>query len=656
MNREFMELYNRELGLFYEHAEEFAEEYPGVAERLGAMTQDNPDPMIGALLEGAAFLATRVQLKMKHEFSHFTDNLLEQLVPNFLSPIPSVVNVQVQPEYGDPALRDGVRLERGAYLDATYRERDREIACRYRLTSKIHLTPLDIVKAEYIGSVAPLEALDLTVPREAAAGLRLTFKVRSTKNIEVEPKAELSAEDSKLWAKGVKIPTLRVNLIGGESDAVAIYEQIFGHSVKVALRWRQADLNWYTKTLLLDEVLEQIGFDDDEALYPIDHRVFRGFDFIRDYFTSPQCFLGFRLKDFGKHLEAVQAAEFELIFVFDDINSRLTTVIEEDQFGLHCAPAINLFEKNCDRVHLTSNDYEHQIVPERTRYLDFEPHRIISVHAMRSGEGERHPVHPIYTSPEDQTAYGHALFYSVRRMQRRRTGRENRFGAAHDYMGTDMFLTLTGHEMMVDDGEELSELSVRALCSNRHLPEDLPVGETGADFILLDNDQLRVSAVTQPSKPREPLITGVSDRSRPNYSGENSWRLINMLALNHLGLVANRTGEGARALKDVLSLFADLSDNISERRIRGVRSVSGRPVTRRVRALSGVAAARGLEVTITIEDKAFEGSGAFLLGAVLDRFLTEYVSLNQFTQTVIRTPERNVIMRWPPRLGRRQIL
>ena len=47
MNREFMELYNRELSLFYEHAEEFSEEYPGVAERLGSMLKDNPDPMIG---------------------------------------------------------------------------------------------------------------------------------------------------------------------------------------------------------------------------------------------------------------------------------------------------------------------------------------------------------------------------------------------------------------------------------------------------------------------------------------------------------------------------------------------------------------------------------------------------------------------------------
>ena len=54
---------------------------------------------------------------------------------------------------------------------------------------------------------------------------------------------------------------------------------------------------------------------------------------------------------------------------------------------------------------------------------------------------------------------------------------------------------------------------------------------------------------------------------------------------------------------------------------------------------------------MVLEDKAFEGSGAFLLGAVLDRFFAEYVAINHFTQTVVRTPERGEIMRWPPRIG-----
>ena len=67
----------------------------------------------------------------------------------------------------------------------------------------------------------------------------------------------------------------------------------------------------------------------------------------------------------------------------------------------------------------------------------------------------------------------------------------------------------------------------------------------------------------------------------------------------------------------------------------------------------GAAAARGLEITVVLEEKAFEGSGAFLLGAVLDRFFAEYVAINHFTQTVVRTPERGEIMRWPPRIGLR---
>jgi type VI secretion system protein ImpG len=611
--------------------------------------------MVGALLEGAAFLATRVQLKLKHEFSTFTDNLLEQLVPNFLAPIPSVLRAQVMPEFGDEALRDGLILKRGSYIDAAYRERDRSIACRYRLASDITVFPMSIVRAEYIGAVAPLEALGLAVPREGLAGLRLGFRVRSTRNLEAEPPPEQTADKPSTWARGLKIRELTVHLVDPEADAIAAYEALFGHTVKIAVRWQGPDLKWRTRTLPR-EALEQIGFGADEALHPVDHRVFRGFDHIRDYFTFPQAFLGFRLRDLGRYLDDITTPSFELIFVFDDVSPRLGSVIDTESFGLFCAPAVNLFEKTCDRVFLKTIEYEYHVVPERTRNLDFEPHRVLSVAAHRSGQADRIPVYPLYSSPEDQAAQSSALFYTIRRMQRRRTSDENKYGLRSDYMGTDMFLTLVGHERAAEEGDEIAELSVRALCSNRHLPEHLPVGETGADFIYLENDQIRIRVVGQPTRPREPLISGIADRSRPNYTGENAWRLINMFALNHLGLVGARAGRDARAVKDILSLFADLSDNVMERRIRGVRAVDSRPISRRVRALSGVAAARGLEITVTVEDKAFEGSGAFLLGAVLDRFFAEYVALNQFTQTVIRTPERKEIMRWPPRLGRRQPL
>src|SRR5215207_3159093 len=119
MNRELLDFYNRELQLLHEQAREFGEEYPGIAERLGGLVGDRPDPMIAGLLEGAAFLAARVQLKLKHEFSEFTGNLLDQLVPNYLAPTPSVLLAKILSPYPDPALREGQHIARGSYLDAT---------------------------------------------------------------------------------------------------------------------------------------------------------------------------------------------------------------------------------------------------------------------------------------------------------------------------------------------------------------------------------------------------------------------------------------------------------------------------------------------------------------------------------------------------------
>src|ERR1700758_124464 len=187
MNREFLELYNRELQLLNEQAREFASEYPGIAERLGGILEDRVDPMIGGLLEGAAFLAARVQLKLKHEFPEFTNNLLEQLVPHYLAPTPSIMLVKVLPTFGDTALRDGRLIGRGSYLDTTFRQLDRQIACRYRLCAPITIWPFQISGAEYFAAPGPLQALGVPIGSDVLAGMRLTFTHRSTARSEDEP-------------------------------------------------------------------------------------------------------------------------------------------------------------------------------------------------------------------------------------------------------------------------------------------------------------------------------------------------------------------------------------------------------------------------------------------------------------------------------------
>jgi type VI secretion system protein ImpG len=57
-----------------------------------------------------------------------------------------------------------------------------------------------------------------------------------------------------------------------------------------------------------------------------------------------------------------------------------------------------------------------------------------------------------------------------------------------------------------------------------------------------------------------------------------------------------------------------------------------------------------------MDDGAFEGAGAFVLGGVLSHFFAQYVSINSFTETVVRTVGRGEIMRWKAREGACAIL
>ncbi len=654
MNREFLDLYNRELQLLNEQAREFADAYPGIAERLGGILEDRIDPLIGGLLEGAAFLAARIQLKLKHEFPEFTNNLLEQLVPHYLAPTPSAMLVKAMPIFGDRALREGHAIARGSYLDASYRQLDRQMACRYRLCADIIIWPFDLIGAEYFLSPASLQALGVSADSSVVAGMRLTFTHRAAARLEDEPSDSEALKKPEMLFAGCRTTNLPLYFAGSEADAAALYEQLFAHCRGIYFRCLDAFGDPVVHPGPV-ECLRQVGFEREDALFPNDHRVFEGFDLLREFFMFPRKFVGCKLTRLDEVLPKLKAKTVDILFAFDEVNPRLAAAVQPSMFAVYAAPAINLFEKTTDRISLKSSQHEYHIVPDRSHYLDYEPHRLLEVYAHYSGGGEKVAVQPLYSASLDIAREVSGPSYTVRRLPRRRTVEEKRLGMSSDYIGTDMFISLS--ELGgTDDDSAISELSVRALCSNRHLTEHLPIGAGGADFRLIDDSSLDLVCVAGPTPPREPVVAELRSRSENAHTGTVTWRLVNMLSTNHLGLVERGAGRNAQALREILSMFADMKDAATERRLRGIRTVDSRPVVRRVRERIGVGAARGIEITVTIDERAFEGTGAFLLGAVLDRFFAEYSAFNHFTQTVIRSVERGPIMQWPPRMGTRKAL
>jgi len=106
----------------------------------------------------------------------------------------------------------------------------------------------------------------------------------------------------------------------------------------------------------------------------------------------------------------------------------------------------------------------------------------------------------------------------------------------------------------------------------------------------------------------------------------------------------------------LLRLYVPSGTSIAARQLEGLSSAASHPIIRRIPGAGPVTTGRGLEITLTIDEAPFGGAGAILLAAVLDRFLAKYVSINAFTETVLKNPERGEVMRWPLRIGQRGVL
>ncbi len=153
MDPRLLKYYNQELQYIREMGGEFAREFPKVAGRLGLEGFECADPYVERLLEGFAFLAARVQLKLDAEFPRFTQYLLESVYPHYLSPTPSMAVVQFEPDLSESGLAEGFRLPRNSRLRSLLGKNE-QTACEYLTAHDIDFWPLELTEARYLTTLA----------------------------------------------------------------------------------------------------------------------------------------------------------------------------------------------------------------------------------------------------------------------------------------------------------------------------------------------------------------------------------------------------------------------------------------------------------------------------------------------------------------------
>jgi type VI secretion system protein ImpG len=622
MDPRLLGYYNRELQHVREMGGEFAREFPKIAGRLGLESLECSDPYVERLLESFAFLTARVQLKIDAEFPRFSQHLLEMVYPHYLAPTPSMAVVEMQPKLSVGALADGFRVARGTVLHGLA-GRGAETACEYRTAHEVTLWPLELVGAEYTSFLADLGSLRL--PSKGKAALRLRLRAAGGLNMDRMALADLP-----------------VFLRGGDEIAMRLYELLMAHSV--AMVARPAGPGQTGSHVLPDAGVGPLGFEDEQALLPYGPRCFQGYRLLQEYFAFPSRFLFFNLCGLARAVHRCTGSEMEIIVVLDTQDPRLEKAVGTAQFALFCTPAVNLFPRRADRIHLGTSASEHHVVPDRTRPMDYEVHSVTEVVGYGTGSDQKQEFLPFYAANDQSPAAGTA-YYTVHRQPRVLSSKQRTNGARSSYVGSEVFLAL------VDPDEapfrsQLKQLAVDVVCTNRDLPLHLPIGQGASDFSLqAGGPVVAIRCVAGPTPPRA-----------SHSEGDTTWRLISHLSLNYLSLTDAVDGGGAKALRELLALYGDSGDAVIRRQIEGVHSVTPKCVTRRLPFPGPAAFGRGTELTLTCDETAFEGMGVFLLGAVLERFFSKYVSINSFTETALKTVQRGDIARWPARIGRRPVI
>jgi len=624
MDPRLLQYYNQELQHLREMGAEFAEQFPKIAARLGMEGIEVTDPYVERLLEGVALMAARVQLKLDAEFPRFTQRLLEIVYPNYLAPVPPMLVAQFQPDLSDNNLGRGFTVPRGSGLIGQAGKGDKT-KCEFRTAHELTLWPLEITSAQYFSFAPDLPLATLRGGQRVKGGVRL--RLRST---------------AGLMMNQLTLDRLPVFLAGSDELSFKLHELCLGACVGALVRPLTQSPTWYE--WLPPENVCAAGYRDEEALLPTSARCFQGYRLLQEYFAFPHRYLFFDIRGLGRALGRHAGNELEIVLLFERGESALEAVVDASSFALFCVPAINLFPRRTDRIHLGDDACSYHVVVDRTRPMDFEIFGITDVTGYGVGSDSEQPFFPLYAAYHDEGA-DHAAYYTVQREPRLLSDSQKQSGLRTSYIGSEIYVSI------VDPDEapfrsDLRQLAVRALCTNRDLTLQMPLHVGKTDFNLDSAAPVQaIRCVKGPSRPRAAL-----------GDGPPAWRFISHLSLNYLSLLDSDETEGAAALREILELYAVGTDAALKKQIDAVRRVRARAAVRRLPFGGPLAYGRGVEVELEVDELGFQGGSAFLFGSVMEQFFARHVSINSFTETVLRSTARGEVMRWVPRCGERPIL
>jgi type VI secretion system protein ImpG len=589
MNPDFLTLYNEELRYLREAGEAFAAQHPQVAQHLGFHRDGVLDPFVERLLEGNAFLTSRVHERLNQEQAELAQNMLTHLAPNWSTPVPSITTVALQPDMTHPQWSAKTRLPQGSRLLL----KDRSLGdhpATFITGHDVHVQPVEITHAEMLRQ--PPVSLPNSLRhqfQDAQSCLHLTLSTQG-----ILPISELDFAPMRLTIGNelVFMHQLLTLLLTGTLRIVLHASQNSGSIEKI----------------LPANALRLAGLQD-ENLLPQAIGELPGTRLLREYFAAPGRFSTVLIDGLDSFLAQGQYChEFDLFFLFEKPALSLFKRLQPQDFYLFAAVAINLYTRPCNPINLNHQHLDYPLVVDKLNASQHYIHSLTAVDA-RLNDGSKISLLSLTGEADLNTVQNSQARWS---MSRRQVPQNAQIKNPHLPVEQTFLSFSTGYGGI--DPTRLRSLLVKAFVCERHLQPDRL---QQPDWVLEQAMPIcRITLVRHPSKPL------------PSPSAEKSWLALQLLNVNPLHYCQPEVTDCSSLLKRWLMLFADPHSAGQQKQINSIRLATISHHFERWRGTGPLCWTRGAKLTLDLSQQHHADQGALLFGWILWNALTQYGELN----------------------------
>lgn len=586
--------YQDELRYLRDVGPEFARANPEIARLLA---DRGSDPDVERMLEGVAFLCGRIRQKLDDELPELTANMMSLLWPHYLRPIPSMTILEFSPDI--EAMQAPLTVAAGTEFASVPIDGTR---CRFRSSWPVTLRPWGIQ--------------DVRLETPAAAPPRLIIRLRAS---------------GKAALEDLELGSIRIHLAGDPRTSFTLFLLLSAHVDHVTVSDGSSAHDRREGRLGPAEV-RPAGLDRREAVIPYPARSFDGYRLLQEYFAFKDRFLFVDIKGVDRVVRDLELEDrVELAISFNRRLDSYPTVAREN-IRLHCVPVINLFPHAADPIRLRHDRTQYLIQPTKSGVADrrhLEVYSVDEVAGLVHAEGmDMHTYEPFYSFRHMATADPRSATYYQTHIVPNIVGGDLR-------LGTDTYISFVvgGHQGAMPTDETVS---IELTCTNRDLPFALRAGD--------------VSEATDTSPPGTKFrnIAKPTGTIAPPLGKALHWRLISHMSLNYVSLT------DAEHFRELLRVYDFESEHDAQealahqRMLDGILKIGSTFGERMIRG----SAVRGTQVNIELNEDHFAGEGdAYLFGAILDRFVGLYTTLNAYSQLTLRLSRSGQVYEFPVRWG-----